>query len=234
MVNTGSSGVSRESGKVCVIAMSTGMKIVGGLRGVVALAGLAALSAPAAADLPLQTAFYPDPTIPNVPGPAFAQFTLNVTASVGGACGFTTGGAPGGTINAGAIDTTAWSGQASFTPQCTAPWRIAVASQNGALANAVAAPTPTFANRATYDVKLHVVTDTSTVEYHCAVENLVSANANCSFEGTASTSNGLFLPRSYQQSGSYLQASAPAYAGTQVLVAGTYQDVLTVTVSPAT
>jgi len=219
---------------VCEAMGATG-RTFGTIAAALAAVMLPAFASPAlAADTAVQTAFYPDATIPNVPGPAFAQFTIAVSASVGGTCGFATGGAPTGTISATAIDTTAWSGKAFFTPQCTAPWRIAVSSQNGALLNSVAAPTAAFANRAPYTVKLHVVTDTGATDDQCAVANLTTANTACTFEGTASSANGLQLPRSYLQSGSYIEASAPAYAGSQVLVAGTYQDVLTITVSPAT
>lgn len=209
-------------------------KISGMVAAVSAALMLPVFATPAvAADTPTQTAFYPD--VPSPPGPAFARFTIAVSASVGGTCGFATGGAPSGTISAGAIDTSNWSGRATFTPQCTAPWRIAVSSQNGALLGSVAAPAPAFANRAPYTVKLHVVTDTGApAEAQCAAADLTAANSNCSFEGTASAANGLLLSRSYNQAGSYVEASAPAYAGTQVLTAGTYQDVLTITVSPAT
>ena len=195
---------------------------------------LSGFGSPAMADTPLQTAFYPDPSIPNVPGPSFARFTINVSATVGGSCGFATNGAPGGTVNAGAIDTTLWSGKAFFTPECTAPWRIAVSSQNGKLLSPTAAPTAAFTNGAPYDVKLHVVHDSGAIDAQCAAADLTAANATCLFEGAASSSNGLQVPRSYLNTGSYIEATAPAYTGTQVLVAGAYQDVLTVTVSPAT
>lgn len=210
-------------------------RIIGLITAASAAVMLPVFASPAlAADTAVQTAFFPDPTIPNVPGPAFAQFTIAVSASVGGTCGFAAGGAPSGTISAPAIDTAGWSGKAFFTPQCTAPWRIAVSSQNGALLNSVAAPTAAFTNRASYTVKLHVITDTGSTDDQCAVANLTTANTACSFEGAASAANGLQLPRSYLQSGSYIEATAAAYAGSQVLVAGTYQDVLTITVSPAT
>lgn len=195
---------------------------------------LSGLGTAAMADTPLQTAFYPDPTIPNVPGPSFARFTIDVSATVGGSCGFATNAAPSGTVEAGAIDTTSWSGKAFFTPECTAPWRIAVSSKNGQLLSLATAPTTAFTNAAPYDVKLHVVHDSGAIDAQCAAADLTIANANCGFEGAASNSNGLQIPRSYLNTGSYIEATAPAYTGTQVLVAGAYQDVLTVTVSPAT
>ena len=136
------------------------------------------------------------------------------------------------------IDTVAWTEQVALTPQCTAPWNIAVASQKGALVSS-AAIAPGYANRAPYTVALSIPYDTGssngTVADSCQVKDLnpSTTTAACSFDGTASTSNGLTVPRSYNLSGAYLQVSAPAYAGPGVLVQGTYTDTLTVTVSPA-
>ena len=55
----------------------------------------------------------------------------------------------------------------------------------------------------------------------------------CTFRGTASTTNGLQVPRSFGLAGSFIKMSAPAYAGAGILVSGTYNDTLIVTVSPA-
>lgn len=195
---------------------------------------LGGAAVPARADTPIQTAYYPDATIPNVPGPSSAKLQIVVRASVGGSCGFASGSAPSGTVNAGAIDTTAWNSQVSFVPECTAPWRIAVMSQNGGLLTATPAPTSGFRNLAPYTVALHVVHDTAVIDANCEAKDLASPNGGCAFQGVASAENGLQVPRAYNTSGSYLQASAPAFQGQDVLVAGIYQDVLTVTVSPAT
>lgn len=172
------------------------------------------------------------------PAPAQAVLTVNVTASVGGTCGFATGAAPNATINKPNIDTTGWSAQVPFTAQCTAPWRIAVSSQNGALKNAATVPTG-YQNRAPYAVTVNVPFDTGsstgTVVSTCPVAQIDQAlgSSSCNFKGTATTTNGLSVPRSFNLSGSYIGVAAPAYPGPDILVEGTYTDVLTVTVSPA-
>lgn len=167
------------------------------------------------------------------PGPDKAVLRIPVTASVGGQCGLA---AP---MNADFfnpnIDTNAWSNQEPFVPQCTAPWRIAVSSANGALKSA-AAVAPGYTNVAPYQVKLNVNSDAGFVESTCDVAQLEAslASSTCNFKGTASPSQGLYLQRSYGLAGSYIQVAAPAYPGPNTLVAGMYYDTLTVTVSPAT
>ena len=218
-------------------------------RGIVGMAGWAAAAlamacsaAPAAASTAPITAYYRDPNIPptyTYPGPDKAVIAIDVTASVGGSCGFTTGNAPSGTVNAGTIDTTAWTKDVPFTVQCTAPWRIAVSSQNGSLKTATLGATG-YATQAPYDVALTLPWDTGsgsgTVTASCPVAQIDQAlgSSSCNFKGTASTTNGLQVPRSVGLSGSKMTLSAPAYAGPGVLVAGTYNDTLVVTVSPST
>lgn len=69
----------------------------------------------------------------------------------------------------------------------------------------------------------------------CAAADLHSSAASaCGFKGTATMTNGLRIARSYQLIGSTIQVAAPAYTGPGVLISGTYQDTLTVTVSPST
>ena len=219
-------------------------------RGIVGKAGWAALglalsafAAPASAATSTNTitAYYRDLTLPAnyvYPGPAQAVLTIDVTASVGGTCGFATGAAPSGTVNAGAIDTTAWGQNVPFTVQCTAPWRIAVSSANGALKTANAGATG-YATIAPYDVALNLPydtgTSTGTVTSTCPVAQIDAAlgSSPCNFKGTATTTNGLAVPRSFNLSGSYMRVSAPAYSGPSVLVQGTYNDTLIVTVSPS-
>lgn len=205
-----------------------------GLRPV-ALAALLAIApvSAQAATAPI-TAYYPEAGVP-VGAPSQAVMQIPVTATVGGTCGFTTGGAPNGSIDAGQIDVSSWSGQVPFTVRCTAPWRMAVSSNKGALETPGTDVTG-YSRRAPYDVKLHVNTDAGVVERNCAVA-LIAQTAgptSCDFEGTASTSNGLLLQRSYDLTGSYIQASAPAYTGSDILVAGSYADTLIVSISPAT
>lgn len=179
----------------------------------------------------------------NVPGTAYfggspsnIVLTVPVTASVGGRCGFQTGLAPSGsyTIPAG-IDTTAWSQQFPFTLECTGPFRIAVLSTSGGLKTSPAVSSPGYADLAPYTVLMNVVRTGGTTQGTCAAADLqASASTTCALRGTASTSVGMAVSNpSYQLSGSYLQVSAPAFAGPGVLVAGTYSDTLTVTVSPS-
>lgn len=181
-----------------------------------------------------QYAYYRDPALPNYnyPGPAQAVLSIPVTASVGGSCGFTT--APNANRNVGQIDITAWTEQVSFVPECTAPWRIAVSSQNGGLKTA-AAPAAGYQNKAPYTVRLNVNSDNGVVAADCPVAQIDQAlgSSSCTFKGTATPSNGLLIPRSFGLSGSYIQVDAPAYPGPDVLVAGTYNDTLVVTISPA-
>ena len=185
------------------------------------------------------TAYYRDPALTGYvyPGPDKAELFIDVKASVGGTCGFAANGVPNGTVNAGAIDTTGWSAQVPFIAQCTAPWRIAVSSANGALKSSAAAAAG-YSNTAPYTVALNVVSDSGTVSGSCPVAQIDQAAGAtpCNFKGTASPTNGLMVPRSFGLNGSYIQMSAPSYDGNNgpsVLVAGTYNDTLIVTVSPA-
>lgn len=202
-----------------------------------AVLAISSIAAPASADTTPITAYYHDPALttytyatPN----QNAVIAIDVKASVGGTCGFATNGAPNGTVNAGAIDTTGWSAQIPFTAECTAPWRIAVSSANGALKNVATVPTG-YANKAPYDVALNVASDSGTVTGTCPVAQLDQAlgATGCNFKGTASTTNGLQIPRSFGLAGSYIQMSAPAFPGPSILINGTYNDTLIVTVSPA-
>ena len=202
-----------------------------------ALLAIGGFAVPACADTTPITAYYRDSNIPNTyvyPGPASASIAIDVRASVGGTCGFATNGAPNGNFNVGAIDTTGWTVTVPFTAECTAPWRIAVRSQSGALKNAASVSTG-YANAAPYDVALNVASDSGTVADSCPVAQLDQAlgSTPCSFEGTATTTNGLQIPRSFGLAGSFIKMSAPAYPGPSILINGTYNDTLIVTVSPA-
>lgn len=210
---------------------------------VAAMLAIGSLATPAAANTAPITAYFRDSALSGYtyPGPDHATIAIDVKASVGGTCGFATNGAPNGAVDAGAIDTTGWNAQIPFVAQCTAPWRIAVSSLNGALKSAAVAPTG-YANTAPYTVALNVPYDTGsssgTVTGSCPVAQIDQslASSSCNFKGTASTTNGLQVPRSFGLSGAYIQMSAPSYNGnngTSILVAGAYADTLTVTVSPA-
>ena len=199
---------------------------------------LSAFAAPASAATSTNTitAYYRDPTLPAnyvYPGPAQAVLTIDVTASVGGTCGFATNGAPNAAFTNLPVEA-GWTAQVPFTAECTAPWRIAVSSQNGGLKNG-SSVTLGYANKAAYDVALNVSSDGGTVTGTCPVAQLDTAlvSSPCNFKGTASTTNGLQVPRSFGLGGSFIKMTAPAYAGSDVLISGTYSDTLIVTVSPA-
>lgn len=203
--------------------------------------GAVLLAAPAQAQISQdQKAYFRDSAVPSTfvyPGPDKAVLLVDVKASVGGVCGFAPGNEPNAIITRSNIDTTAWSAPVPFTAQCTAPWRIAISSRNGALQNS--APVPAgYQNRAPYAVTLNVRYDTGSsagaVTSTCPVAQIDQASSStaCNFKGTASTTNGLQVPRSFNLTGSYIQVAAPAYPGPDILVEGTYTDVLTVTVSP--
>ncbi len=165
--------------------------------------------------------------------PATAVLTIPVKAMVGGRCGFMT--APNANLDVGQIDTTGWSKPVQFVPQCTAMWRIAITSANGGLVTPATGLPAGYGNRAPYDVALNIVTDAGVVvPAPCTAASLQNvAGATCDFKGTASPTQGLLLTRSFERGPSTITVSAPAYAGPDVLVSGTYQDTLTVTVSPA-
>jgi len=76
----------------------------------------------------------------------------------------------------------------------------------------------------------------ATVTGTCAAGQIQAGDpgAQCGFGGVASAANGLLIGRSFDVPGSYLEISAPAYAGPGRLVAGIYRDTLTITVSAAT
>lgn len=196
---------------------------------------LASLATPALAATSPITAYYPDANAPG--GPSSAQISINVLASVGGVCGFSDTGAPSGSYDAGQIDVSSWTHQFAFTAECTAPWRIAVTSLNGGLQAGTAAGSAGYVDLAPYTVKINAVPDSgSATTSSCPVDQIKqgTSGSTCNFYGTASASTGLSVQRSYDQTGSYIEVSAPAYAGPGTLVAGSYADTLTVTVSPAT
>jgi hypothetical protein len=182
------------------------------------------------------TAYYRDPALVGYvyPGPANAVLTIPVTASVGGQCGFQT--APNASRNVGQIDTTAWSETVNFVPECTAPWRIAVSSANGGLKTGATVPVG-YRNKAPYSVSLNVNSDSGPVAASCPVLEVDQAAGStpCTFEGTASATNGLLIPRSFQLAPSSIVMAAPAFNSTSsdILINGTYTDTLIVTISPA-
>ena len=187
-----------------------------------ALCAACALALGASAASAQSTVYYPDS----------ATVQVQVTASVGGRCGFASGGVPTGTFNQPDFDATGFSHDFVFVLDCTGPSRMAVISTNGGLKTGGAVPTG-YTVTAPYEVALHLVANggATSADASCAAGTLTTGST-CSFIGPASTTNGLRLTApSTDQAGSYLRVSAPAYAGAAQLVAGTYADTLVVTLS---
>jgi hypothetical protein len=159
--------------------------------------------------------------------------TIPVTASIGGRCGFADGAAPSGSYHKDNFDRDGLAAQFDFSLNCTGPSRVAVASTNGGLLTSAAVQTG-YANKADYSVTLNLVANNgSQVQATCAASTL-AGTSGCAFAGKASTTQGLQLASSaVNQPGSYVRISAPKQSGSAVLVAGTYSDSLTITVSPA-
>lgn len=157
---------------------------------------------------------------------------IEVRASIRDRCGFAADGAPAGTVSQPEFDRQGINREFAIRLNCTGASRVAVSSQNGALAHAE--PAAGYASAAPYDVELRLVGDNGTVASGtCAAAGLRAAGG-CSFGGSATGSNGLRLnAASTRANGSYLRVSASPYAGSAPLMAGSYSDTLTITVSAA-
>jgi len=156
--------------------------------------------------------------------------SIPVTASVGGRCGFKAGSVPTGTYDQPDFDVTGLDHSFPFELECTGPSRVAVVSTNGGLKTPGSAPSG-YTTLAPYDVELNLVGSTETASESCEVATLVTGST-CPFVGTASTMVGLRLDAtSIDEIGSYLRVTAPPYSAATQLVAGSYADILTVTVS---
>ena len=167
--------------------------------------------------------------------PANVSFAIPVTAAVTARCGFASGAAPAGTFDAGAIDRIAWSTDFAFTLDCNGPARIAIASRNAGLKADLAQPVSGYANVAPYLVAVSIAQGLGTTSASCTAAQLgANAGSACPLAGTASATDGLLIPAaSSGLPGSFMRVSGAAYAGANVLVAGTYFDTLTVTIAPA-
>ena len=156
---------------------------------------------------------------------------VEVRASVLGRCGFATGGAPSGTIDQAGFDQSGFTRDFAIMLNCTGASRVAVSSANGGMVTSEAGGTG-YQTKAPYNVALYVAADNGTNASATCTAATLAAGGSCSFAGTAGTATGLRLAgASTKANGSYLRVSAPAYAGTDTLVAGRYRDTLTVTVS---
>ncbi|MFL6858665.1 MAG: hypothetical protein ACJ8EB_12265 [Allosphingosinicella sp.] len=206
---------------------------VAALSAAAILVAFAALAAPAPADSQ-QIIYAQGQGSPNSLG-----LPVNVTASVGGRCGFQdAGGAPNGNVDTPNFDVTGINGSVPFRLNCTGASRVAVASLNGGLLNG-GATGPGYTGLAPYNVKLTLVPNAgASVVATCPVATLktgaVAVCAPTDFRGTASATTGLRLGAPSTTPTSTIEILAPAYAGAATLIAGNYSDTLTVTVSPST
>lgn len=169
---------------------------------------------------------------PNAGGSAI--LSIQVSATIGGRCGFAAANAPNGSFDQPNFDETGFQHDFTFELECTGPSRVAVVSANGGL-KASGSPPAGYTAVAPYDVMLNLVGSSSTATATCAVASLTAVSAApCTFRGPATTTEGLQLnSNSISQTGSFLRVSAPAYSGADMLVSGSYGDTLTVTVSAA-
>ncbi|MDO9369441.1 MAG: hypothetical protein Q7T68_12800 [Sphingopyxis sp.] len=156
---------------------------------------------------------------------------VEVRASVLGRCGFAPGGAPSGTVDQANFDQSGFTRDFAIQLNCTGASRIAVSSANGAMVSGETVGAG-YQTKAPYTVALYMAADNGTdVAASCAAATL-AAGGSCAFAGTASGATGLRLAgASTKANGSYLRVSAPAYSGTDTLVAGRYSDTLSITVS---
>lgn len=153
-------------------------------------------------------------------------------ASVRDRCGFAEGGAPSGMVNKADFDVAGISKDFAIRLNCSSASRVAVRSQNGALSHGTSVPG--YASHASYSVQLRLAGDDGTISAASCDAASLTGSGSCAFSGTATQTTGLRLgAASTKDNGSYLRVSAPAYAGSQPLLAGDYSDTLTVTVSIA-
>ncbi len=157
---------------------------------------------------------------------------IDVRASVRDRCGFATDGAPSGTVDQADFDTAGIARDFAIRLNCSSASRVAVSSLNGGLKQSATATG--YASTAPYNVTLHLVGDNGTTADAACAAGVLTTGGACSFAGAASTANGLRLSAaSTKANGSYLRVSAAPYTGSQPLLAGSYSDTLTITVSVA-
>jgi len=157
---------------------------------------------------------------------------INVQASVRDRCGFATDAAPNGSVTQADFDRVGATKDFAIRLNCSGASRVAVSSLNGGLAHAETATG--YASKAPYTVELRLVGDNgTTASASCAAAGLKAAGS-CSFAGTASSVTGLKLgAAATKDNGSYLRVTVPPATEGEPLLAGTYSDTLTITVSVA-
>jgi hypothetical protein len=209
------------------VATRTSIWAVPCKAGAALVPALLAMATPAAAQNVPNTAYFGGAT-------NHIDVSVPVIATVGGRCGFATGGVPNASQNVGALDgANTWTYDFGFTLECTGPSRIAVLSSNGGLKTSPTVAAPGYLDTAPYDVAVHVVRTGGATDGNCQASNLLGSSvAACTLRGTAAPTVGMFVSSpSFGLSGSYVRVTKSAYTGT--LVSGSYGDTLTVTISPA-
>lgn len=169
--------------------------------------------------------------------PNHIDLAIPVRASVASRCGFAEGAGPQGSYTAPDI-TAGFTHNFFFSLQCNGPSRVAVESANGGLLAEADTPPAGYTLLAPYQVMLYLVGDAGVpaASSFCDAVTLQANAVNpCGFRGPSSGTHGLALQgASHNAQGSYLRVSAPAYAGSNRLIASnTYADTLSVTLSAA-
>lgn len=150
---------------------------------------------------------------------------LDLIGTVPGHCGFKT--SPRTDAALGDL-ATAGSSALTFTLDCSTPFDVRVSARRGALTHigAVSASAE-FAQTLDYDVSLSIVTDLGSVGSHCAANTLASG-ATCALATQGlSSGNGVAIGTDGSIAVSWTTPAAK-------LVAGSYQDALTITVEART
>lgn len=204
-----------------------------------------ALAAPATAQDISATVYAPGDIPPGSgAGTSITLTPIYVRASVGGRCGFADTQAPDGAVNQPNFDVTGFDATFNFVLDCSGPARVAVVSSNGGLFQTAMLPAG-YTNVAPYDVGLALAGDAGvTASASCDAASLVAGSTSCStayggaggtqtnFTGPADETTGLRLNGpSTTGTVSSIRVLAGPYNGGNVLVSGSYQDILTVTLS---
>ena len=179
-------------------------------------------------------------------GTSLTLAPVYVRASVRGRCGFASGQTLSWALNQPDLDARGFSASFSFKLDCTGPANVGVVSLNGGLFQDVRLPSG-YRNKAPYDVGLLLTGDGGAqASANCEAASLIAGSRSCTlayggmgapqtnFTGPAMIGQGLTL-NAPSTSGaiSTLEVQAKAYAGTDLLISGTYQDVLSITVNAA-
>ena len=193
------------------------------------------------------TVYYPDDVPPGSgAGTSLTLSPINVRAAVKGRCGFAGPQAPNWIFDQSNFDVNGFKTSFSFVLDCSGPSNVGVVSLNGGLFQNVLLPSG-YRNKAPYDVGLRLAGDGGAqVSASCEAASLIAGSRSCSlaydgtggaqtsFTGPAMAGQGLTLNApSTSGAMSSLEIQAKPYTSSDVLISGTYQDVLSITVNAA-